>query len=367
MAEPVIRIHKLSKRYRLGTLGVSTFREEVRRWAYRLRGKSYAEHLGPVEDDPLSTAADVSSPAEYHWAVRDVSFEVERGEIVGIIGHNGAGKSTLLKLLSRVTDPTSGEARIRGRLASLLEVGTGFHPELTGRENVFMNGALLGMTKAEIRRKFDEIVAFAEVDKFIDTPVKRYSSGMYVRLAFAVAAHLEPEILIIDEVLAVGDAQFQKKCIGKMGQVSAAGRTVLLVSHNLAVISTLCRRAILLSAGKKVEDGPADWVVSRYITTHGVGAGEVVWAPHDQRANNGRLRLVGARVRSCGCVTGEVQMDQPVTLEVDFEVLVHGLNAASSIHFIDKNYARGRLFRIGKEITYSPCPDANKHFDKLGC
>src|SRR5467141_1326859 len=187
---------------------------------------------------------------EDFWALRHVSFEVQQGEVVGIIGRNGAGKSTLLKILSRITDPTEGRVRIRGRVASLLEVGTGFHPELTGRENIYLNGAILGMSRAEIRAKFDEIVSFAEVEKFLDTPVKRYSSGMYVRLAFAVAAHLEPEILIVDEVLAVGDSQFQKKCLGKMSDVAGGGRTVLFVSHNIGAVRKLCSRTILLDSGK---------------------------------------------------------------------------------------------------------------------
>src|ERR1700683_1580526 len=189
------------------------------------------------------------------WALEDVNFEIKRGEVLGIIGRNGAGKSTLLKILSRITEPSTGRVEIKGRVASLLEVGTGFHPELTGRENIFLNGAILGMTRAEIRRKFDEIVAFAEIEKFLDTPVKRYSSGMYVRLAFAVAAHLEPEILIVDEVLAVGDAQFQKKCLGKMGEVAKGGRTVLFVSHNMGVVSTLTQRCIFLQNGTIASDG----------------------------------------------------------------------------------------------------------------
>src|SRR5204863_7970029 len=193
-------------------------------------------------------AASANGHKEEFWAHKDVSFEVKQGEVVGIIGRNGAGKSTLLKILSRITEPTTGRVRIKGRVASLLEVGTGFHPELSGRENVFLNGAILGMTRVEIKRKFDEIVAFAEVEKFLDTPVKRYSSGMYVRLAFAVAAHLEPEILVVDEVLAVGDAEFQKKCMGKMGEVAkGSGRTVLFVSHNMAAVRTLCHSAILLN------------------------------------------------------------------------------------------------------------------------
>lgn len=206
---------------------------------------------------------------EEFWALRDISFEVEPGEVLGVIGRNGAGKSTLLKVLSRITEPTTGSIRLRGRVASLLEVGTGFHPELSGRENIFLNGAILGMSRAEIARKFDEIVAFAEVERFLDTPVKRYSSGMYVRLAFAVAAHLEPEILIVDEVLAVGDAEFQKKCLGKMRSVAEeGGRTVIFVSHNMSVMLSLCRRAVLLESGRVALDGPVARAVERYLSAH---------------------------------------------------------------------------------------------------
>jgi lipopolysaccharide transport system ATP-binding protein len=207
-------------------------------------------------------------PVEEFWALRDVSFQINHGDVVGIIGRNGAGKSTLLKLLSRITEPTTGRIRIRGRVASLLEVGTGFHPELTGRENIFLNGAILGMGRAEITRKFDEIVAFAEVEKFLDTPVKRYSSGMYVRLAFAVAAHLEPEILIVDEVLAVGDASFQKKCLGKMQDVSKGGRTVLFVSHNMGAVASLCKTGIWMQKGSVVKIGGARNIVDEYLTNN---------------------------------------------------------------------------------------------------
>src|SRR3989454_6285934 len=203
---------------------------------------------------------------EEFWALREVNLEVKKGEVIGIIGRNGAGKSTLLKILSRITEPTTGRVGLKGRVASLLEVGTGFHPELTGQENIFLNGAILGMTQAEIRKKFDEIVAFAEIEKFLDTPVKHYSSGMYMRLAFAVAAHLEPEILVIDEVLAVGDAAFQKECLGKMGDVARQGRTVLFVSHNMPAVKSLCGRAILLSGGRLVQDGSVDDVVNAYLT-----------------------------------------------------------------------------------------------------
>ena len=209
---------------------------------------------------------------EEFWALRDVSFEVQRGEVVGIIGRNGAGKSTLLKILSRITEPTAGRIELRGRVASLLEVGTGFHPELSGRENVFLNGAILGMSRAEIRRKFDEIVAFAEVEQFLDTPVKHYSSGMYVRLAFAVAAHLEPEILVVDEVLAVGDIEFQRKCLGKMEQVAGGGRTVMFVSHNMPAIQRLCARSVYLRQGSVVADGPTQQTIDRYLGEMSGGA-----------------------------------------------------------------------------------------------
>jgi lipopolysaccharide transport system ATP-binding protein len=215
---------------------------------------------------------------EEFWALRDVSFEVKQGEVVGIIGRNGAGKSTLLKILSRITEPTRGRIELRGRVASLLEVGTGFHPELSGRENVFLNGAILGMSRAEIRRKFHEIVAFAEVEQFLDTPVKHYSSGMYVRLAFAVAAHLEPEILIVDEVLAVGDIEFQRKCLGKMEQVAGGGRTVMFVSHNMAAIHRLCSRTLYLRQGHLMTDGPSAEVIDRYLGDTGTPVGEQRWS-----------------------------------------------------------------------------------------
>ncbi len=246
MSRPIIEVRNLSKRYHLGAIGATSLREEVSRTWDRLRGVPH-----PDKED--------------FWALRNVSFEIQPGEVAGVIGRNGAGKSTLLKILSRITEPTSGTATLRGRVASLLEVGTGFHPELTGRDNVFLNGAILGMTRSEVRKKFDEIVAFAEIDKFVDTPVKRYSSGMYVRLAFAVAAHLEPEILIIDEVLAVGDAAFQKKCLGKMNLVASEGRTVLFVSHNMAAVQQLCSRAILLAGGAVEATGHLDSVVASYL------------------------------------------------------------------------------------------------------
>lgn len=259
MSDNVISVVNVSKAYRLGQIGGGTLKEDFARWWAKLRGKP----------DPFLKIGEEHHSrkmGEQFWALDNVSFDVKRGEVLGVIGRNGAGKSTLLKILSQVTMPTSGQIKIKGRIASLLEVGTGFHPELTGRENVFLNGAILGMTKAEIRKKFDEIVAFSEIEEFIDTPVKRYSSGMYVRLAFAVAAHLEPEILICDEVLAVGDAQFQKKCIGKMKDVSKGGRTVLFVSHNMAAISSLCTSAIAMRNGMIMAVGSVSTSVEAYLS-----------------------------------------------------------------------------------------------------
>lgn len=254
----VIFVEHLSKTYRLGQVGSGTFTNDMKLWWAKLRGK-------PNPLLKIGEADHGNREGEELIALRDVSFTVQQGEVLGIIGRNGAGKSTLLKILSRVTAPTSGKIKVKGRIASLLEVGTGFHPELTGRENIYLNGAILGMTRQEVTRKFDEIVDFAEVEKFIDTPVKRYSSGMYVRLAFAVAAHLEPEILVVDEVLAVGDAAFQKKCLGKMGDVAKGGRTVLFVSHNMVAIEQLCQQCILLSTGSLEQSGTADNVIEYYL------------------------------------------------------------------------------------------------------
>jgi len=252
MSAPIISIHGLGKRFALGTDGGhDTLRDHLTAAAGRLFGRKRQ-----------------ASPAKEFWALRDVSFDVQPGEVVGIVGRNGAGKSTLLKLLSQISEPSEGEIRVRGRIASLLEVGTGFHPELSGRENIYLNGAILGMSRAEIRSQFDAIVAFSEIEKFLDTPVKRYSSGMYVRLAFAVAAHLEPEILVVDEVLAVGDAAFQAKCLAKMDDVAGKqGRTVLFVSHNLSAVQTLCQTGVLLEGGRLIERGPIAKILESYQRT----------------------------------------------------------------------------------------------------
>jgi lipopolysaccharide transport system ATP-binding protein len=311
----VISVENLSKSYRLGTIGGGMLSDDLSRWWARLRQKPdpnlkigeehHARHMG---DD--------------FWALQDVSFQVKEGEILGIIGRNGAGKSTLLKILSRVTGPTSGYVKIKGRIASLLEVGTGFHPELTGRENVFLNGAILGMTKAEIRRKFDEIVAFAEIEEFIDTPVKRYSSGMYVRLAFAVAAHLEPEILILDEVLTVGDAQFQKKCLGKMDEVSRKGRTVLFVSHNMAIVGKLCHHTLLLNDGRIQLYGATDNIIPQYLKSGTEAIGfrnfdDAVLSIHDPRFKIQTIRILDPD----GAMTGHVDIRRQFTIEIEYRIL----------------------------------------------
>jgi lipopolysaccharide transport system ATP-binding protein len=259
---------------------------------------------------------------EDFWALRGVSFDVRRGEVLGIIGRNGAGKSTLLKILSRITEPTEGRVELTGRVASLLEVGTGFHPELTGRENIYLNGAILGMTRAEIKRKFDEIVDFAQVDQFLDTPIKRYSSGMYVRLAFAVAAHMEPEILVIDEVLAVGDAGFQKKCLGKIGEVSNEGRTVLFVSHNMLAVTSLCNRAALIDQGRLIASGPSSTVVSNYLKQVATAASAVrdqIWNDPLSAPGNDRIRLHRIRVVADAKDPGqEFTLSTPIAIEIDY-------------------------------------------------
>jgi len=271
---------------------------------------------GPPDSGPRSS---VSGPPNTIWALKDVSFEVKRGEAVGIIGRNGSGKTTILKILSRITAPTEGCVEICGRVGSLLEVGTGFHPELTGRENIYLNGAVIGMKKAEVERKFDEIVAFAEIEKFLDTPVKRYSSGMYVRLAFAVAAHLQPEILIVDEVLAVGDAAFQKKCLGKMSNVASEGRTVLFVSHNMIAVQSLCDRVIWLQDGKVIRDGHARQVVSSYLKTYSSSSTEQIWTDIATAPGNEAVRIRRASVRpESGGSSDPITIQTPFVMEFEY-------------------------------------------------
>jgi lipopolysaccharide transport system ATP-binding protein len=270
--KPIIKAENLSKQYRLGTIGTGTLRQDVSRWMHKVRGKE-DPYLKIGETNDRSTKGE----SDYVWALKDINFEVMPGEVLGIIGKNGAGKSTLLKILSKVTGPTTGRIDYNGRIGSLLEVGTGFHPELTGRENIFLNGAILGMTKHEIRSKLDEIIDFSGCERYIDTPVKRYSSGMTVRLGFAVAAHLEPEILVVDEVLAVGDAEFQKKAIGKMQDVSRNdGRTVLFVSHNMGAVKNLCQTALILKNGTFYDSGKASRIVDTYLEDNSVTQSEYI-------------------------------------------------------------------------------------------
>jgi lipopolysaccharide transport system ATP-binding protein len=293
MSDPVIHVENLSKKYVLGKNGNS---EGLR---HAIQGMATAPFRWlknrPVPDAGKSGALQKDQrSAKDFWALKNVSFDIQQGEVVGVIGRNGAGKSTLLKILSRITEPTDGCVEITGRVASLLEVGTGFHPELSGRENIFLNGAILGMSRAEIKKKFDEIVAFAEVEKFLDTPVKRYSSGMYVRLAFAVAAHLEPEILIVDEVLAVGDAQFQKKCLGKMQEVAKGGRTVIFVSHNMGTVTSLCSRALWMAEGKVHRTGAVREIVNDYLSKGMVSDYQTInlkEIPRPSFVHDDRLRL----------------------------------------------------------------------------
>jgi homopolymeric O-antigen transport system ATP-binding protein len=326
-----IRAEGLGKKFRLGQ------RERY----YALRDTLTRAAGIPLR--ALSRLASGKSPFEVaereeFWALSNVAFEIAPGEVVGLIGRNGAGKSTLLKILSRIVEPTRGRALLHGRVGSLLEVGTGFHPELTGRENIFLNGAILGIRRSEIRKKFDEIVAFAEVERFIDTPVKQYSSGMYMRLAFAVASQLEPEILLVDEVLAVGDASFQKKCIGRMGEVGREGRTVVFVSHSMAAITRLCQRAILLDHGRVVADGPAGEVTASYLKSDLGTMARRVWpdalqAPGDQIA---RLRSVSVMDEDGEC-SATVDIRRPVVLEIVYEVLQPGYIPVPNLHLYNEH------------------------------
>ena len=339
MSQPVISVEGLGKRYFIGHQARhDTLRDRL---AHGARGllRRWRDPVGP-------------SIVEEFWALRDVSFQVNQGDVVGIIGRNGAGKSTLLKILSRITEPTTGRAMIRGRVASLLEVGTGFHPELTGRENIFLNGAILGMSRAEITRKFDEIVAFAEVERFLDTPVKHYSSGMYVRLAFAVAAHLEPEILIVDEVLAVGDAEFQKRCLGKMRSVARnEGRTVLVVSHNLNQVATLAGKGLLLQQGRTVVAGDITAVIQRYFGSSTSARAE--WAAPAKPASTPHLRRIRLQTSEPGNVQAygralvlEFELYHPEAIkDACFSFQILNSNAQPAVHLwlysSDRPYARG--------------------------
>jgi lipopolysaccharide transport system ATP-binding protein len=318
LSDIAISVEHLSKSYLVGHNAAQTerytaLRDVLARNALNLVRKTHDMITG----QPIVQGDEV----EEFWALKDVSFEVESGDKVGIIGRNGAGKSTLLKILSRITEPTNGRIRIAGRVASLLEVGTGFHPELTGRENIFLNGAILGMARSEIQRKFDEIVAFADIEKFLDTPVKRYSSGMYVRLAFAVAAHIDVEILIVDEILAVGDSQFQKKCLGKMEQIGRSGRTILFVSHNMAMINALCDKAIQLENGALRAIGASDHVILGYATAGENSPAAVNYRSSGRRIGNQYAQLLSADIRNDqGVPVSDVEINQPFSVRMEYRI-----------------------------------------------
>ncbi len=335
MSDIAIRCDGLSKQYRIGQQERYKSLRDVVTEAATTPFRRLRAAISAADGNGNSQSEIRNSKFETIWALDDVSFEVKQSEVVGIIGRNGAGKSTLLKILSRITKPTRGYAEIHGRVGSLLEVGTGFHPELTGRENIYLNAAILGMRKAEIDRKFDEIVAFAEVEKFIDTPVKRYSSGMHVRLAFAVAAHLEPEILLVDEVLAVGDAAFQKKCLGKMGDVAKQGRTVLFVSHNMSAVNQLCRRSILLETGLLITEGVTNEVVNSYL--FGASRKAVrTWRDRSSAPGGDIIRLGAVRIVSQGEVKGIVDIDKEIQVEIEFWNFSEGIeNLYTDVYLLD--------------------------------
>lgn len=337
------------KQYRLGTVSTGMLGQDLKRWWHKQTGKGDPfEKIAEVNDRTKDGRSDIV------WALQDISFSLNQGEVLGIIGKNGAGKSTLLKLLSRITSPTKGEIKIRGRVASLLEVGTGFHPELTGRENVFLNGAILGMHKKEISTKFDEIVAFSGVERYIDTPVKRYSSGMYVRLAFAVAAHLEPEVLIVDEVLAVGDIEFQRKCIGKMKDVSGQGRTILFVSHNIAAVRSLCTTAILVENGMLTCSGSVENVLDKYLTTS-ISAGSqmdgiCVWQDSEMPGDKARLKKI-TLTNDKNEITGLFPNSSDVNINIEYVVEERLAGIRLSLGVKDSNGAV--VFVSSSELTDS--------------
>ena len=349
MSDIAIRVENVSKKYRLGTQASYHRLSETLYGLGQAAGRTWKRLLaraakGTGADEP-------GSPGEF-WALRDVSFDVRQGEVVGIIGRNGAGKSTLLKILSRVTEPTAGRFGVRGRVGSLLEVGTGFHPELTGRENIFLNGSVLGMSRAAVRKRFDEIVAFAEIDRFLDTPVKRYSSGMFVRLAFAVAAHLAPDILVIDEVLAVGDAAFQKKCLGRMQEIAHRHTTVLFVSHNMPAVAHFCARAIWLEEGRIQEEGQAGRVVARYLAKGGRERTSRRWTEGSDAPAGAGVQLLSASVSACDGVTEYFTVDTP--LRFDFEAVNRVPGAVLNFSVVLNEAERGCIFNTGSQAHRFP-------------
>ena len=354
MSEIVLQVENVSKQYRLGQVGTGTIAQDLNRWWHMLRGK----------EDPYLKVGDINDKSarggsDFVWSLKDICFDVKKGEVLGIIGKNGAGKSTLLKILSQVTTPTTGQVKIKGRIASLLEVGTGFHPDLTGRENIFLNGAILGMNKMEIKSKLEEIVEFSGVAKYLDTPVKRYSSGMMVRLGFAVAAHLEPEILIVDEVLAVGDAEFQKKCMGKMKDVSGEGRTVLFVSHNMPSIRMLCDSCIFLSKGMLLSKGNTDAIIGEYLNTQLVPHNGLVNITNDQHTSGtGELKYESICLyNSLSQPTATLDFTELFSIEVH-ATLYTDLKNISLIVFVVNQFG-DRILMSSNENQFLPC-DLNK-------
>ncbi|MEO6882856.1 MAG: polysaccharide ABC transporter ATP-binding protein [Bacteroidia bacterium] len=349
MSDVVISVENLGKQYRLGNVGTGTLSSDLKRWWHLARGK----------EDPFLKVGEENNRekrgnSDYVWALKDIDFEVKKGEVLGIIGKNGAGKSTLLKILSRTTTPTTGNFKVKGRIASLLEVGTGFHPELTGRENIFLNGAILGMTKIEIKKKFDEIVDFSGVERYIDTPVKRYSSGMYVRLAFAVAAHLESEILILDEVLAVGDAEFQKKCLGKMKDVSGTeGRTVLFVSHNENAVRNLCKNALLLEQGKIILEGSVNSVFKQYEQIQWKKEnenGQIIWnesnAPGSKEMKLKSIFILNENDE----IRAKIDVSESIKVKINYEILEEIPELRITLKFVDN---KGNIFlKSIKSVSY---------------
>lgn len=364
MNKPVISVRGLGKKYHLGaTLRSDTMRDMLANSFKSLVHRGRRNNVGHDSPGAKTKAGGTSD----FWALKDVSFDVQQGEVIGIIGYNGAGKSTLLKVLSEITEPTTGEIRIRGRVASLLEVGTGFHPELSGRENIYLNGAILGMSRKEITRKFDEIVAFSEVEKFIDTPVKRYSSGMYVRLAFAVAAHLEPEILMVDEVLAVGDVRFQKKCLGKMDQVSHSGRTIFFVSHNMAAVESLCSKTLLLRKGELITFGPTMEVIADYLTTSyelQSGTSQQSAGKFIRDENKDGLIREACFLNSNGEETNQVRLGDACEFQVLLESDRLYPEIAFGIHIMDE--ARKRITSFHTKYHQSSPVNLDGHL-KLAC
>lgn len=354
MERTVVKIENVSKSYQLGTVGYHTLSSDLKRWWYKLRKKE--NQLGIIGEEHKGI------PGRKHWALKNLNLEIKEGEVIGFIGKNGAGKSTMLKILSKVTLPSEGQITIEGRVASLLEVGTGFHPELTGKENIFLNGAILGMNKKEVNAKLDEIIDFSGVGKFIDTPVKRYSSGMYVRLAFAVAAHLEPEILIVDEVLAVGDAEFRKKCIGKMKDVASKGRTVLFVSHNLAAVKSICTRCVYIESGEIKEIGEPSKVIGSYLNnSNAVNGFEVNWKEDDRKGDD--YAVINA-VRLVNRESETIKLVQPTTnfgIEISYEILKEGKFPIPKVHLLDESGEKifgtvpGAVSAFSEEIGTHKC------------